>query len=470
MDYSSEMSLRDMDRKSLFHPVTSIAEQMRNGPAIYSEAAGAHIRAIDGRQLIDMGAGLWCVNVGYGRSELATAAAIAMKQLSFQHLFGAAASEPAIRLADRLLSLFREKTMAPQMVRVFFGTSGSDANDTAFKLVLYYNNLRGRPKKKKIISRFGAYHGVTYASGSLTGIPSYHKAFDQPIHGVLHTSCPHYYGFSKPGESEAAFADRMVADLESLINREGADTIAAFIAEPVMGTAGVFLPPVGYFEKVQAVLDRHDILLIVDEVITGFGRTGQWFGCGTYKLHPDIVSLAKGLTSGYFPMSALILSERIWAVLEETSRKTGAFMHGFTYSGHPVGCAVAHANLDIIEREGLVENTANLGPYLLQALRQRIGDNPYVGEIRGVGLMAGVEFVAVRATRRSFPEGSIPHRIVAKHAMEAGVLTRALPFVPVNSFSPPLSITANEIETAADRYAAALSAAMPELDVLAKLD
>jgi L-2,4-diaminobutyrate transaminase len=387
--------------------------------------------------------------------------------LSFQHLFGAAASEPAIRLADRLVTLFRERAAAPQMARVFFGTSGSDANDTAFKLVRYYNNLRGRPQKKKIIARIGGYHGVTYASGSLTGIASYHKAFDQPIDGVLHTSCPHYYGFSEPGENEVAFTDRMVADLDALVAREGADTIAAFIAEPVMGTGGVFLPPQGYFEKVQAVLDRHDILLIVDEVITGFGRTGQWFGCGTYGLRPDIVSLAKGLTSAYFPMSASIISQRIWSVLEEASPTAGTFMHGFTYSGHPVGCAVALANLDLIEGEGMVDNSARLGPLLLQALRERIGDHRYVGDIRGVGLMAGVEFVADRAGRKPFPGASGPHRIVARHAAEAGVLTRALPFVPVNSFSPPLSITFSEIEQAADRYATALKAATPELDALA---
>jgi L-2,4-diaminobutyrate transaminase len=469
MDHRDAVDLHEMDRSSLFHPVTSIADQMRNGPGIYSEASGVHIRTIDGRELIDMGAGLWCVNVGYGRDELVSAAANAMKQLSFQHLFGAAASEPAIRLADRLLNLFRDKAMAPAMARVFFGTSGSDANDTAYKLVRYYNNLRGRPVKKKVISRLGSYHGVTNVSGSLTGIAAYHKLFDQPIEGVVHTSCPHYYGFSNPDESETDFTNRMVADLEALIAREGPGTIAAFIAEPVMGTGGVFTPPAGYFDRVQAVLDKHDILLIVDEVITGFGRTGQWFGCGTYQLRPDIVSLAKGLTSAYFPMSASIVSQRIWSTLEEASPKIGAFMHGFTYSGHPVGCAVALANLDLIERDGLVDNAGQLGPYLLQALRTRIGDHPFVGDIRGIGLMAGVEFVAERSARRPFPDGSAPHRIVAKHAAAAGVLTRALPFVPVNSFSPPLMINATEIDIAADRYAAALHSATPELEALTRL-
>ena len=457
-----------MDRQSLFHPVSSIADVLRNGPSIYTSAEGVMVRNAAGRDLIDMGAGLWCVNVGYGREELAEASAKAMRDLSFQHLFGGASCEATILLADRLLGLFRETAAAPQMARVFFGTSGSDANDTAFKLVRYYNNVRGLPKKKKVISRIGAYHGLTYAATSLTGIEAYHKAFDLPIPDVLHTSCPHHYAFALPGESEQAFSDRMVVDLEALIAREGADTIAAFIAEPVMGTGGVFLPPADYFARVQQVLDAHDILFIADEVITGFGRTGQWFGTGTYSLRPDIVSLAKGLTSAYFPMSANVVSDRIWSVLENTSPDVGAFMHGFTYSGHPVGSAVALANIDLIESEGMVENTAALAPRFASALRDRLHDNPFIGNIRSVGLMAGVEFVADRAKRTPFPEGSAPHRIVARHATEAGVLTRALPFLPINSFSPPLSITAAEIDEGIDRYAPAVASAMPELTALLK--
>ncbi len=468
MTHPRNLSLAEMDRQSLFHPVSSIADVLRNGPSIYTSAEGVMVRNAAGRDLIDMGAGLWCVNVGYGREELAEASAKAMRDLSFQHLFGGASCEATILLADRLLGLFRETAAAPQMARVFFGTSGSDANDTAFKLVRYYNNVRGLPKKKKVISRIGAYHGLTYAATSLTGIEAYHKAFDLPIPDVLHTSCPHHYAFALPGESEQAFSDRMVVDLEALIAREGADTIAAFIAEPVMGTGGVFLPPADYFARVQQVLDAHDILFIADEVITGFGRTGQWFGTGTYSLRPDIVSLAKGLTSAYFPMSANVVSDRIWSVLENTSPDVGAFMHGFTYSGHPVGSAVALANIDLIESEGMVENTAALAPRFASALRDRLHDNPFIGNIRSVGLMAGVEFVADRAKRTPFPEGSAPHRIVARHATEAGVLTRALPFLPINSFSPPLSITAAEIDEGIDRYAAAVASAMPELTALLK--
>lgn len=460
------LSIAERDRANHLHPVSSIHDVLTHGPAVYTGADGVEVIAEGGRRLIDLGAGLWCVNIGYGRAELADAAAAMMKSQSFQHLFGGAACEPTAQLAERLMTLFRETVPTSDMARVFFGNSGSDANDTAFKLVRYYNNLRGRPEKKKIISRIGAYHGVTMASGSLTGIAGYHKAFDLPVDGVLHTACPHHYTFANPGETEAAFCDRLIAELEQMIAHEGDDTIAAFIAEPIMGTGGVFLPPTGYFERLQSVLDRHDILLVVDEVITGFGRTGQWFGCGTYGLRPDIVSLAKGLTSAYFPMSASIISSRIWQVLSDTSSQTGAFMHGFTYSGHPVGSAVALANLDVMDREGLVENAARLEPVLLGALRDRLSDHPFIGDIRGKGLMAGVEFVSDRGTRTAFPAGTAPHRIVAKHAVAAGVLTRALPFLAVNSFSPPLSITATQIEEGVARYAAAVEAAMPELRAL----
>lgn len=455
----SNLSLAKMDEMSLFHPVSSIHDIQQNGPQIYSSAAGVEVTRDTGQTLLDMGAGLWCVNVGYGRPELVQAGAEAMQKLSFQQFFGGASAEPTIRLADRLLSLFRDTVPGSDMARVFFGNSGSDANDTAVKLVTYYNNLRGKPLKKKIISRKGGYHGLTMASASLTGIAGYHGAFDLPNAATLHTSCPHYFTFAQQGESEAAFTNRLVAELEAMIAREGADTIAAFIAEPVMGTGGVLLPPEGYFARVQDVLDRHDILLIADEVITGFGRTGNWFGSETFGLRPDIVSLAKGLTSAYFPMSASMISNRMWDVFASASEAEGAIMHGFTYSGHPVGAAIALANLDVMEQENMVENAAKLGPVLLDVLRDRVGAQAHVGDIRGVGLMAGIEF-------SGFAEGSAPHKIVAKHAMEAGVLTRALPYLPVTSFSPPLCVTEAEIITAVDRYATALAAATPALDAL----
>jgi L-2,4-diaminobutyrate transaminase len=402
----TNFSLEDMDRMSVFHPLTSIADHQSNGPAIFSGAKGVRIKDQHGNNLIDFGAGLWCVNVGYGRPEIADAASAAIRDLSYYHLFGAASNEPTIRLADRVLSLLRDHAGASNMARVFFGSSGSDANDTAFKLVRYYNNLLGRPEKKKIISRIGAYHGVSYASGSLTGIPAYHTAFDLPLPGVLHAACPHFYRFAHGAESEADFTDRMVRDLTTIMEREGAHTIGAFIAEPVMGTGGVLLPPAGYFAKVQELLAERDILFIVDEVITGFGRTGNWFGTGTYGLKPDIINLAKGITSGYFPVSATVVSERIWSVLAEASPKMGPVMHGFTYSGHPVGSAIAGANLDIIERENLVASAAVNGPKMLQELRARVGDHPFIGDVRGVGLMLAVEFVAEKTLRTARSAGS----------------------------------------------------------------
>jgi len=466
-DVVPNFSLEEMDKLSVFHPVTSIADQQKNGPTIYMKANGVRMADQHGRDLIDFGAGLWCVNVGYGRPEIAEAAAKAMHELSYTHMFGAAANEATIRLADRVLALLRERAGAAHLARVAFGSSGSDANDTAFKLVRYYNNLCGKPQKKKIISRLGGYHGVSYASGSLTGIPAYHTAFDMPVEGVFHADCPHYYRFALPGETEAAFGDRMIDNLASIIRREGGDTIAAFIAEPVMGTGGVLIPPPGYYERVQELLDEHDILFIADEVITGFGRTGQWFATGTYKLRPDIVNMAKGITSAYFPVSATAVSDRIWSVLEEASSRTGAVMHGFTYSGHPVGSAVAMANIDIIERDRLVEKCAESGPYMLERLKQRVGDLPYVGDVRGIGLMIGIEFVADRTSKRAFAAGSNPHRLVARLATEHGVLTRALPYIDVNSFSPPLSVTRAEIDEGVERYGAALEAAIPTLRKLA---
>ncbi len=461
-------SLEEMDRQSLFHPLTSIATHMKNGPHIIGAGQGVWITDHQGREMIDCGAGLWCVNVGYGRPEIAEAAKQAIENLNYYHIFGSASTEPIIRLADRVLTLFREQAGATHLARVFFGCSGSDANDTNVKLVRYYNNLRGRPEKKQIISRHGAYHGLTCAAGSLTGIPVYHKAWDLPLDGILHTSCPHWYRFAKPDESEAAFCDRMIADLEALIEREGADTIAAFIAEPIMCTGGVLLPPEGYFARVQEVLRRHDILFIADEVITGFGRTGNWFATGLYDLEPDIVTLAKGITSAYFPLSASVISERIWQVLEAASPEFGPVMHGFTYSGHPVGGAIGLANLDIMEKEGLIENAARVGSYLLGRLRETIGEHPYVGDVRGAGLVIAVEFMADKVKRQPFDPSANAHRVVGAHAMEQQVMVRPLPYIEVIPFSPPLCITEAECDEAVDRFARALDVATPELHRLAK--
>jgi L-2,4-diaminobutyrate transaminase len=459
--------LEDIDRETMFHPNTSIADHLQKGPHIMAEAQGVRIRDRQGRDLIDCSAGLWCVNIGYGRSEMGDAAKKAIDNLAYYHIFGGSSNEPIIRLAERVLRLFHEKAGATHLSKVFFGQGGSDANDTNFKLVRYYNNLRGKPAKKKIISRMGAYHGLTYAAGSLTGIPVYHTAFDLPHPDVLHTSCPHYFRYANAGETEADFTNRMIAEIEAIITREGPETIAAFIAEPIMGTGGVLMPPEGYFAKLQVLLDKHDILFIADEVITGFGRTGHWFATGGMNLKPDIVTLAKGITSAYFPVSASVISEKIWNVLKDASPEFGPVMHGFTYSGHPVGGALGLANLDIMEREGLIEQSGEVGAYLLDLLRARVGDNPFVGEVRGAGQMIAVEFVADKTARRFFDPKAGAHRIVAAKALEHGVLPRALPFIEVNSFSPPLIMTKADADAAVERYGRALDEVTPTLAKLA---
>ena len=464
---NANLSLADLDKATILHPLTSIALHEKNGPLMYSNGHGVTVTGPTGKEMIDLGAGLWCVNVGYGRPELADAAAQAMRDLSYHHIFGGASNEPAIHLADQILTLFHENAGAPHISKVFYGTSGSDANDTAYKLARYYNNLLGRPKKKKFISRTGAYHGVTYAAGGLTGIPAYHKAFDLPQEGVIHTECPHFYRFGRDGEDEAAFSKRMVDNVKDIIQREGADTIAAFIAEPIMGTGGVIMPPAGYFAAVQDLLRENDILFILDEVITGFGRLGSWFGTGHYNLRPDMVSLAKGVTSAYFPLSANVISEEIYGVLRDASPEFGPVMHGFTYSGHPVGCAVGLANINLMKRENLVENAAVVGKHMLARAKEMLGDHPYVGDIRGEGLMIGVEFVADRKTKRFFKPGQNPHRLVAAKGIEERVVFRGLPFIEVTSMSPPLSLTIVEADEGIKRYARALDAATPDLRALA---
>ena len=455
--------LEQIDRETLLHPMTLISDHLKKGPLILSNARGVRISDQHGRDLIDCNAGLWCVNIGYGRVEMAEAAKTAIESLAYHHIFGGASNEPIIRLAERLLQLFHDNCGATHLSKVFFGSGGSDANDTNFKLVRYYNNLRGKRAKKKIISRLGAYHGLTYAAASLTGIAAYHKAFDLPLDDVLHVSAPHYYRFAQPGEAEEGFTDRLIAEIEATIAREGSGTIAAFIAEPVMGTGGVLLPPKGYFEKLQAVLARHDILFIADEVITGFGRTGHWFATGGMSLKPDIVTLAKGLTSAYFPVSASVISERIWEVLREASPEYGPVMHGFTYSGHPVGGALGLVNIGILERERLVEQAAEVGSYLGKCLKERVGGHPHVGEVRGIGQMHAVEYVADKATKRFFDPKVGAHRIVAGRTLEHGILCRPLPFIEVNSFSPPLTMTRDEAEEAVERFGKALDAATPDL-------
>jgi len=462
-DAAHNQSIAELDKAHMFHPVSSIADIERDGPMVMTGAKGATVRDAAGKSYLDCGAGLWCANIGYGRSDMAEAAKKAIEGLSYFHMFTGASNEHAARLADRVIRMFQQKTPAKRLSRVFFGQSGSDANDTNIKLVRYYNNLLGRPEKKKIIARMGGYHGLCVGSTGLTGIPSYHKAFDAPGPDIIHTSCPHYYRYHEDGESEADFTGRMLKEVEDILAREGADTIAAFIAEPVMGTGGVFLPPEGYFKGLQRILKKHDILFIADEVITGFGRLGSAFAAGVYDLDPDIVTLAKGITSAYFPLSASVVSEDMWKVFADASPEMGPLMHGFTYSGHPVGCALGLANLDILEGEGMIENAAARGRQLVERLREETKGHPFVGEVRGEGFMAGVEYMADPERRTPFPAGAAPHKTVSAACKAEGLLSRGLPFIEVMAFSPPLCMTEDEVDEAARRFRRGLDAATPAL-------
>ncbi len=434
-------SLEILDKERVLHPATSIADHLRTGPRIMAEGSGLTLTDVEGRRYLDAVAGLWCVNIGYGRTEVADAMAAQARRLAYYHTFSSMSNEPQIRLADRLLGI------APgRMSKVFFANSGSEANDTQVKLVWYYNNLRGKPQKKKIISRVGGYHGSTVASASLTGLPMFHRAFDLPIGTVLHTSPPYHYRDAAPGVSEEAYAGALATDLDALIQREGPDTVAAFIAEPVMGAGGVLVPPRTYFDRVQAVLRKYEVLMIADEVICGFGRLGRFFGSDVYGINPDLVTVAKGLTSGYFPLSAVILSDGVWSVLQTGSPEVGAFAHGFTYSGHPVGAAVAMANLDILIGEDMVGNSERVGAYLQSSLRERFQANALVGDVRGLGLIAGIELVADRASRRPFDPALKVAQQVAARCLEDGLIVRALPVGHVIALSPPLCITRDQVD------------------------
>ena len=457
-ELQTNLSLEEMDRQSLFHGYTSIAQHDKDGPFILDSGRGVKITGHDGQEYLDAVAGLWCVNLGWGRREIIDAISAQLEKLSYYHIFTSLSNEPAIRLAHRILQL------APHnMSKVFFGNSGSDANDTNVKLVWYYNNLLGKPEKRKIISREFAYHGVTIGSGSLTGLPMVHKLFNLPIADVLHVEKPHYYWNAAAGQSEAAYARDLAERLDERIRAEGPETVAAFIAEPVMGAGGVVVPPEGYFAEVQRVLKQHDVLFLVDEVICGFGRTGKWFGSEVFGIEPDIMSLAKGLTNGYIPMSASVVSDEIWNVLERSSHEIGAFGHGFTYSAHPVAAAAGLAVLDVMEREGIVTHADDVGTYFQRRLRAQFADHPLIGEVRGVGLMAAVELVADKANRIAFDPALKLGPRLAKKCLEEGMIVRALFQSTAIGFSPPLIVDRAQIDDIIDRFGRALSSIEGEI-------
>ena len=450
--------LKQLDTQSFLHPFTSLPDHLEQGPVVMDNASGVYITDTEGKEYIDAMAGLWCVNIGWGQQEVVDAIAEQAGKMAYYHSFASMGNEPAIRLADRVLKLVPDN-----MSKIFFGNSGSDANDTNVKLVWYYNNLQGRPEKKKIISRKRAYHGVTVAAASLTGLEPVHQAFDLPLPMVLHTECPHYYFNAEPGMTEREFSLQMAAELEQMILREGPDTVAAFIAEPVMGAGGVILPPEGYFEAVQAVLRKYDILMIADEVICGFGRTGDWFGSQVFDIQPDIMTIAKGLTSGYIPMSGSIVSDQIWETLLAGSEKLGAFAHGYTYSGHPIAAAAGLANLDIMEREDLPGRAASVGSYFQEKLRSTFSEHPLVGEVRGIALVAAIELVRNRATKEPFDLGLNVAPRLANHCKQEGLICRALTTSNAISFSPPLVISEAECDELIARFNRALGKLLDEL-------
>ena len=434
-------SLAELDRAWL-HPFTSIAEQEASPGLVIAEGRGTRVRDAAGRWYLDAMAGLWCVNAGYGRAEIADAIADQARRLPYYHGFAGAATEPAIRLAAKLA------TLAPlPNAHAFFASSGSEANDSQIKLIWHYNNLLGRPAKKKLIARTRGYHGTTLGASSLTGLPYVHARFDLPLSKLfVHVSPAHWPGGAEPGETEAAYADRLARELDETIMREGAETVAAFFAEPVMGAGGVLIPPERYFERIQPVLRRHDVLLVADEVICGFGRLGRWFGSQRYGIAPDLVTIAKGLTSGYVPMSACLISARIYDVLREASPRVGPFTHGYTYSGHPVAAAAALANLGILEREQLVENAERVGALLQRRLRERCAGHPKLRDVRGVGLIAALE-----------PRDADDAKRLGALLLADGVIARVV--AGSIALSPPLVIDADEV----DELVAAIARALDKL-------
>ena len=443
----SNLATRDVE--TLVHPYINLAKFRDSGPLVIERGEGVYVYDSEGKPYIEGMAGLWCTALGYGNEELVQAAAAQMRKLSFAHLFTGRSHDPAIELAENL------KEIAPVPIsKVFFCNSGSEANDTQIKLVWYLNNALGRPRKKKIISRVKAYHGVTVAAASLTGLVGNHRDFDVPLPGFLHTGCPHHYRFAQDGESEEDFATRLAAELDELIVREDPETVAAFIAEPVMGAGGVIVPPKTYFEKIVPVCEKHDVYVISDEVICGFGRLGTMFGCEKLGFRPQALSIAKAMSSAYLPIAAVMIPEKMYQALLAESRKIGAFGHGFTYGGHPVAAAVALKAIEIYQRDRIIDQAAAKAPQF-QARLAALAQHPLVGEARGLGLIGGVELVAEKTGKRSFAaEYGVAARAV-RFGEEEGVIVRSV-LGDVLTLSPPLVISAAEVDELFDRLARAL--------------
>jgi 4-aminobutyrate--pyruvate transaminase len=441
-------SLYRRDIASLVHPQTNLRKHLDVGPNIFTRGDGIYVQDDSGKKYLEGAAGLWCASLGFGNERLARVAYNQMKEIGYYHIYRHSSHGPAIELAEKLLE------MAPvPMSKVLFQCSGSEANDTAVKLVWYYWNAVGKPNKRKIIARLQSYHGSTCAAVSLTGKPDMHADFNMPFPGFLHTEFPHYYRFHKDGETEEQFSTRMAVALEELIQREGPDTIAAFWAEPVMGAGGAVLPPAGYFKKIQAVAKKYDILFVADEVICGFGRTGNAWGSQTFDLQPDMVSCAKALSAGLAPISALLINERVFQAMLSESDKQGSFAHGYTYAGHPVTTAVALETLKIYEELDIFSHVKRVEKSFLAGLHG-LRDHPLIGSAEGVGLIGGFEIVQDKKSRIAFPaDKQIPNRIEAK-IREKGVILRLI--ANRLAFSPPLIINETQIEEMFDRIGSAL--------------
>tara|TARA_R110002049_G_scaffold44333_6_gene130170 strand:- start:27263 stop:28633 length:1371 start_codon:yes stop_codon:yes gene_type:complete len=445
--------LDQWDRENFFHPSTHLAQHARGDTPtrVIKTAKGCHITDRDGNQSLDAFAGLYCVNVGYGRTEIAEAIAAQAHELAYYHSYVGHGTEASITLSKMILD------RAPAgMSKVYFGQSGSDANETNVKLIWYYNNILGRPEKKKIISRWRGYHGSGLMTGSLTGLELFHKKFDLPLSQVVHTDAPYYFRRADAETSEADFTAHLVAELEALIEREGADTIAAFIGEPVLGTGGIVPPPEGYWPAIQKVLDKHDILLVADEVVTGFGRLGTMFGSDHYGMRPDLITIAKGLTSAYAPLSGSIVGDRMWKVLEQGTDENGPIGHGWTYSAHPIGAAAGIANLKLIDDLNLIDNAADVGGYLNAQMRAAVGDHPNVGDVRGEGMLCAVELIEDRSTRQFYDPSRKVGPAVAAEMVKSGVIARAMPQGDIIGYAPPFCLSKEEADTIVSTTAAAL--------------